>query len=443
MLRRLFLTLSIAAAAFGQSLPAQLDAHVLSYVAQDKFTGAVLVARDGKPVLERAYGMANREWSVPNTVDTKFRLGSITKQFTAALILQLEENGKLSVGDPVSKYVTDCPPAWDKVTIHHLLSHTSGIPNFTSFPDYGKTKSLPVTAAALVDRFRSKPLEFEPGAKWNYSNSGYVLLGYIIEKVAEKPYAEVLRANILDPLGMKDTGYDDPKTILHGRASGYEPKDKGWRNADYIDMTVPHAAGAMYSTVGDLLKWDQSFYDGPQILSAASKAKMFTPVKNNYAYGWGVEKQGAHNRVSHGGGIDGFATWIARFPDDRLTIVILSNNEAAPAGKVGNELATLAFGEKIPQPKTHTAVKIKPDVFDAYAGRYELAPGFVMNFWREGETFWTQATGQPTAEIFPESETTFFLKIVDAQVTFVTDATGKATGLVLHQNGEHEAKRLP
>ena len=443
MLRRLFLSLSITAAAFGQSLPSQLDAHVLSYVAQDKFTGAVLVARDGKPVLERAYGMANREWSVPNTVDTKFRLGSITKQFTAALILQLEEKGKLSVGDPVSKYVTDCPPAWEKVTIHHLLSHTSGIPNFTSFPDYGKTKSLPVTATALVGRFRSEPLEFEPGAKWNYSNSGYVLLGYIIEKVTGKSYAEVLRANILDPLGMKDTGYDDPKTIIPGRASGYEPKDKGWRNADYIDMTVPHAAGAMYSTVNDLLKWDQSFYGGPQILSAASKTKMFTAVKNNYAYGWGVEKQGGHNRESHGGGIDGFATWIARFPDDRVTIVVLSNNEAAPAGKVGNELATLTFGEKIFDPKTRTAVKIKPETFDAYAGRYELAPGFVLNFWREGETFWTQATGQSKAEIFPESETTFFLKIVDAQVTFVTEGIGKATHLVLHQNGEHEAKRLP
>jgi CubicO group peptidase (beta-lactamase class C family) len=283
---------------------------------------------------------------VPNTPQTKFRLGSITKQFTAALVLQLEEQGKLKVTDPISKYIPDSPPAWEKVTIHHLLSHTSGIPNFTSFPDYNKTKTLPSPPADTIARFRDKPLDFEPGSKWNYSNSGYILLGFIIGKVAGKSYADALRDGILQPLGMKSTGYDITREVIANRASGYTPDDNGWRNSDYIDMTVPHAAGAMYSTVEDLLKWDQSFYSGPKILSAASQEKMFAPVLNNYAYGWAVEKQDSHLRIAHGGGIDGFNTYIARYPDDRLTVIVLSNHNGPTPGKLAAELAGLAFNGK-------------------------------------------------------------------------------------------------
>lgn len=443
MLPRILLSLALAsAAAFGQSLASKLDAHVLGYVAQDKFAGAVLVARDGKPILERGYGPANREWDIPNTPDTKFRLGSITKQFTATLILQLEQQGKLAVTDPISKYVPDSPPAWEKITIHHLLSHTSGLPNFTGFPEYHKTKPLPSSLTEMIARFRGKPLEFEPGSKWNYSNSGYILLGFIIEKVSGKPYADVLRESILDPLGMKDSGYDMAGPILRHRASGYTPVDKGWRNAEYIDMTIPHAAGALYSTVEDLLKWDQALYTDT-LLPAAARQKMFTPVLHDYGYGWAVEKQGTHARIAHGGGIDGFNTFIARYPDDRVTVIVLSNHESRTPDPLAAELARITFGETIEPPPVRSEVKIAPTVFDAYAGRYQLAPDFVLTFWREGETFWTKATGQPKAQIFPESEVQFFLKVVDAQVTFVKDAGGKVTHLVLHQGGDREAKRLP
>lgn len=443
MLPRILLSLTLAAtAAFGQSLASKLDAHVLGYVAQDKFAGSVLVARDGKPILERGYGPANREWDIPNTPDTKFRLGSITKQFTATLILQLEQKGKLAVTDPISKYVPDSPAAWEKVTIHHLLSHTSGIPSFTGFPEYEKTKTLPSPVSETIARFRGKPLEFEPGSKWKYSNSGYILLGFIIEKVSGKPYAEVLRESILDPLGMKDSGYDMANPVLRHRASGYSPTDKGWRNAEYIDMTIPQAAGAMYSTVGDLLKWDQALYTD-RLLPAAARNKMFTPGLNDYAYGWAVEKQGTHARIGHGGGIEGFNTFIARYPDDKVTVIVLSNHSGPTPGRLAAELARITFGEAVEAPRAHSEVKIDPAVFDAYAGRYELAPDFVLRFWRGGETFWTQATGQGKAQIFPESEVKFFLKVTDAQVTFVKDASGKVTHLVLHQGGDRVAKRLP
>ncbi len=279
MVYRLFLVLLLASSAFAQNLASKLDAHVLSYVSQGRFSGSVLVAQGGKPVLSRGYGYADREWDIANTPDTKFRLGSITKQFTAMLILQLQQRGRLSVNDPVNKYVPDPPPAWQKITIHHLLSHTSGIPNFTSFPDYQKTMHAPSPPADTLARFRNRPLDFEPGSQWRYSNSGYVLLGYIIEKVTGRPYADVLREFILGPLEMEDSGYDMPQTLLKRRASGYAP---GWKNAEYLNMTIPHAAGAMYSTILDLLKWDQALYT-EKLLPSAALAKMFTEVKSEYA----------------------------------------------------------------------------------------------------------------------------------------------------------------
>ncbi|MGH9816278.1 MAG: serine hydrolase domain-containing protein, partial [Candidatus Acidiferrales bacterium] len=222
-----------------------------------RFTGAVLVAREGNVLFARGYGMANLEHAIPNSPSTKFRLGSITKQFTATAILQLQEKGKLSVQDPVCKYVPGCPAGWAPVTIHHLLTHTSGIPSFTSFPDYLKTMMIASPPEKLLERFRDKPLEFAPGEKFNYSNSGYLLLGFILEKAAGQSYDEYLRANIFAPLGMDASGYDWNHAVLPGRASGYARRgESGYANAEFIHMTIPHAAGALYSSVEDFVKWD-------------------------------------------------------------------------------------------------------------------------------------------------------------------------------------------
>ena len=185
-----------------------MDQIVTSYVTSGKFMGSVLVARGDQILLNKGYGSANLEWNIPNDPSTKFRLGSLTKQFTAASILLLEERGKLSVSDPVKKYLPDAPAAWDKITLYNLLTHTSGIPSFTGFPDYAESEPFATTPANLVARFRDKPLEFEPGTKWNYSNSGYALLGYLIEKVSGESYADFVQKNIFTPLGMKDSGYD-------------------------------------------------------------------------------------------------------------------------------------------------------------------------------------------------------------------------------------------
>src|SRR5690348_14997391 len=289
MFRRLAIALILASACLAQDKPQtemvpRMEQIIQAYVPA-RFMGSVLVAQDGKVLLDKGYGFANLEWDVPNTPTTKFRLGSITKQFTAASILLLEERGKLKVEDPVKKYMPDAPAAWDKITIFHVLTHTSGIPSFTSFPDYESREAQAMTPEKLVEWFRDKPLEFEPGTKWNYSNSGYILLGYLIEKISGQPYSQFVQKNIFTPLGMKDSGYDSNKAIIPHRDSGYTPNEKGeLQNAGYIDMTIPLSAGALYSTTLDLLKWEQSLFVG-KLISASSLQKMITPFKSDYAFG--------------------------------------------------------------------------------------------------------------------------------------------------------------
>lgn len=346
MTRRFFATLLIAGACLAQNTNSRMDQVVQSYVSNNKFMGSVLVARGNDVLLDKGYGSADLEWNISNTPDTKFRLGSVTKQFTAASILLLEERGKLNVNDPVKKYMPDAPAAWDKITIFHLLTHTSGIPNFTSFPDYSKLEPFPTSAEQLVDRFRDKSLEFEPGEKWNYSNSGYVLLGYLIEKIASGSYQKFVNENIFAPLGMKDSGYDSNTAIIPHRASGYVRGPNGFAHAGYIDMSVPLSAGALYSTTEDLLKWEQGLFGG-KLLSPASLEKMTTPFKNNYAFGVEVETVNGHKVIQHNGGIEGFNTQLAYFPDEKLTIAVLANMNTPAPGQIAPQLAAVARGETV------------------------------------------------------------------------------------------------
>ena len=433
--------LALSVAARAQDPLPKLDEYAQAAARTEHFSGAVLVARDGKVLLSKGYGMADVENNLPNTPETKFRLGSLTKQFTAAAVLLLQERGKLSVQDSVCKYVAPCPEAWQPVTIHHLLSHTGGVPNFTSFPDYARTKSEPTTVEATIGRFRDRPLDFRPGEGWRYSNSGYVLLGHVVEKTSGKSYESFLRENIFEPLKMTSTGYDHADEIVKRRARGYAPgPDGGVINAYYIDMSIPFAAGGLYSTVGDLYLWDQALYT-EKLLKKSSLDAMFTAVRNDYGYGYGVNKLFNRLRATHGGGIEGFSTNIQRFPDDRVTIIVLSNYEAARSGPIARDLAAITFGEKYELPVERTVVKVDPKIYDAYAGDYEMEPGFVLTITREGDRLMMQATGQGKAEAFPSSEVNFFFKVVRADITFVKDAAGRVTHLVLNQNGRQSSAK--
>ena len=423
------------------------DAYLRAQARVNGFSGTVLLARGGSPILSNGYGWANVEWEVPNTPTTKFRLGSITKQFTATLVLRLQEQKKLTVQDPICTYLTPCPDVWKPITIHHLLTHTSGIPSYTGLPDYQKTMMMPRTIEQMVAVFRDLPLEFAPGEKFKYNNSGYFLLGVIIEKVAGKKYDEALRDEIFAPLGMKDTGYDWSEPLIPRRASGYTRKGDTWVNAKFLDMQQPYSAGSLYSTVEDLLKWDQALYTD-RVLPQAARTAMFTPFKDGYAYGWAVQPAekapSGHVQVSHGGGINGFSTMIQRVPDDRVTVIVLSNVDNINASAIARDVMAITYSLPYQVPTERTSIIVSPSVLEQYVGRYQIAPDFILTVTLEGNQLMTQATGQNKLEVFAESETKFFLKAVDAQLTFGKDAEGKVTDVTLHQGGQdRKAPRIP
>ncbi|HVC94909.1 MAG TPA: serine hydrolase [Pirellulales bacterium] len=434
--------LAVAPIVANDDLKPKLEKYLAACVDADQFNGSVLVAKDDTLLVSQGYGWANAELRVPNTAQTRFRLGSITKQFTAMAVMILQEQDKLHVGDPVGTNVDDAPEAWNDVTIHHLLSHTSGIPSFTSFPDYPKKWMLPQTLPEMVARFKDKPLEFEPGEKFAYSNSGYLLLGAIIEKASDMTYEAFLRQEVFEPLGMLDTGYDHHATILQNRAAGYTRDGDQLANAAYIDMSQPHAAGALYSTVEDLLRWDRALTSG-KLITAESKATMFTPVRDNYAYGWSVQTRDGMTVTSHGGGINGFSTHILRIPELQLCVVVLSNVESNTPGRISQDLTAIVLGKPYKLPKMRSVANVDPKIYDDYAGKYAFNPALVLTCTREGEHLMVQLTGQPKFEIYPESETEFFLKVVDSQLSFARDDDGKITHVVLHQGGrDQEAKRV-
>jgi CubicO group peptidase (beta-lactamase class C family) len=415
----------------------RMDQVVQTYVANHTFMGSVLVARGSQVLFNKGYGFADLEWDVPNSPSTKFRLGSVTKQFTAASILLLEEHGKLSVNDPVQKYMPDAPAAWDRITIFHLLTHTSGIPNFTSFPDYPKLEPFATTAGQLVARFRDKPLDFAPGEKWSYSNSGYVLLTYLIEKVTGGSYEAFVRDNIFVPLGMKDSGYDSNSAVILHRASGYVFNDNRFQNAGFVHMSVPQGAGALYSSTEDLLKWEQGLFGG-KLLRAASLEKMTTPFKNHYAFGLQVDSVGGHKTIDHAGGIEGFNSELAYYPDDKLTVVVLGNVNGAAPGEIATKLAALAHGQAVTLASERKEIALDAKTLSRYVGAYQMAPGVSMLVTLEGSQLFTKFGNQPALPIFPESRTMFFAKVADAEIEFSQDdAGGKPTLLTLHQGGRN------
>jgi CubicO group peptidase (beta-lactamase class C family) len=313
LLSVLMLCLANSSLVFSQPPAENLSAKVTAYMEElqrrGEFSGVVLLARGGKVLFARGYGMANLEHDVPNTVDTKFRLGSVTKQFTAVGIMMLQERKKLSVHDSICIYVHDCPDDWKSITIQHLLGHTSGIPSFTEFPDNDRYERLPMQVVDTIARFKDKPLDFPPGDRFQYSDSGYLLLGYIIEQASGEKYEDFIRKNIYEPLHMQNSGYDHPWVILKHRAQGYSSKDGSLINATCMAMDTPLGAGSQYSTVGDLLLWDQALYT-EKLLSRESLQTLFTPNpgpyppgwrfgnKGGYGYGWMIDELFGRRRIS-------------------------------------------------------------------------------------------------------------------------------------------------
>ncbi|GAB4208090.1 MAG: serine hydrolase domain-containing protein [Roseiflexaceae bacterium] len=322
-----------------RALAQTLDAYLADLVKARLFHGAVLVARDGRVLLRDGYGLADIANGTPNTPTTRFRLASVSKQFTAMAIMQLQAQGRLHVTDRACDYVPDCPDNWRTITIRQLLTHTSGIPDYTSLAGFSATQATPAAPATLAARVRDLPLLFPPGSSYSYGNTTYVLLGMIIERASGRAYADVLRDGIFAPLQMRDSGVSqgagDP-----GAALGYHGVDTP---SAPLDASTLFGAGALYSTVDDLYRWSQAL-EGERLLPAALRNEMFTPVANDYGYGWKITSRDGVRQISHSGLIDGFATAIVRYPERRITVVVLANMDGADAPGIASYLGGLVLG---------------------------------------------------------------------------------------------------
>lgn len=521
------------------ALAARIDAVMADIYKPGQPGAAIIVRREGRTILRQGYGLADLELGVAVEPDMVFRIGSVTKQFTAAAVLLLAQEGRLGLQDEITKFLPDYPTGGRTITVEHLLTHTSGIQSYTEMPEWLPLMRKDFSLKELIGLFKDKPMQFEPGERWVYNNSGYILLGAVIEKASGTTYEKFLEERIFKPLGLAHTRYDRTDQVIPRRARGYQAGAGGFVNAPYLSMTQPHAAGALLSSVDDLAAWTEALFSG-KLLRREWLDRAFTPValadgeSTGYGYGWFISDFKGHRAVEHGGGIPGFTSYIMCFPEDGITIAILTNSafpgrqpepravrianlllglsepERQPVplpgevldgltgvyvndqkikatvtregdraflqrqGRVKNELLALSPEEfftadnpdrilavrdvagnvtglrvvsrigpaqmlrkeaaAVPPPRREAV--IDPRVLDRYVGDYELAPDFLITILRKDNRLISRATGQPQVELFPESETRFFLKAVDGQVDFVLDAEGRVTGLVVHQGGQ-------
>jgi CubicO group peptidase (beta-lactamase class C family) len=520
------------------SIDQQVDELLAKAYPTNEPGAAVLVVKDNKVILKKGYGLANLNPSKPVTPEMIFRIGSITKQFTSTAILKLAEQGKLDLKANITKYIPDFNTQGKVVTIEELLDHTSGIKSYTSLPDVMavEKKGLFVSTTDMLKTIQSQPFDFEPRSQWLYNNSGYFLLGVIIEKVSGVSYNEYVTKNLFKPAGMKSSYVDDPK-LPYGFTTGYaKANDTEYKVADYVHTSIPFSAGSIFSTVEDLWKWNQAVFNY-KLIKKESLERAWEPAtltngsKVSYGYGWSITRVGDSKAIGHGGGIDGFLSYEVYVPDLKLYVCILSNNTSKSPDEQAYRVAELVAGinrqspsaiqldeptaqeyigvykisntedrvitkkgsqfysqrtggnkfeifpyakdafyfkdspsrlkfirntegkiesaemkgrEYVAQVATRTNKPLPVDrveialdnaIFDRYVGEYELAPGFIIKVWREENKFRTQATGQQPIDIFAESETKFFLKVIDAQLEFKQDDEGNVSELVLFQGG--------
>ncbi|MBV9923741.1 MAG: serine hydrolase [Acidobacteria bacterium] len=423
-----------AAPAFAQDEPAvrEMDELMSKAYPPNEPGAAVIVVKNGKTLLRKGYGLADVELGVKVEPDMVFRLGSITKQFTAASILLLAEQGKLSLSDDMTKFFPDYPAKGRVVTVEHLLTHTSGIKSYTSIPAWHKLLRNDMAVAEVIDLFKNEPPDFAPGEQWAYNNSGYFLLGAIIEKVSGMTYEQFLQKNIFGPLGMTHTFYGSAARVIPRRVPGYTMSKEGLENSDYISMTQPYAAGSLLSTVDDLALWDASLYT-EKLLKRASLQRAWTPyvlkdgTPTGYGFGWAEWQYEGRTVIEHGGGIQGFTTDGIRLPEDRVYVAVLTNRDYSSPDPVAFKLAALAAGKPL---RPSVAVQLKPEEMDALVGVYQINERETYTVRRDGTKLTIQRNAGRQNEIFPLSPTVFFYEPEGLdRLTFAKDAAGKVTGL--------------
>jgi D-alanyl-D-alanine carboxypeptidase len=390
--------------------------------------GTVIVVKDGKPLYRGAAGMASLELGVPLRPDSVLRIGSVTKQFTSAAVMMLVEQGKVALDDEITKFFPDYPTRDERITVEHLLTHTSGIRSYTGLPAWRGLWGKDFTTPELIDFFKNEPMDFEPGEKYLYNNSAYFLLGALIEKASGIPYGEFVSKNIFTPLGMRRTRYGDTGPVLPERAQGYAKDGSTFVNAPYLSMTQPGAAGALVSTVDDLAAWDAAVSAG-RLLTASSWRRIFTPYRlksgkpTGYGFGWQIGTFEGHPVYEHGGGIHGFSAYVVRLPEDRVYVAVLSNCGNTNTGGLARKLAALAAGKPLVNPP---AVSIPPSALVEYAGTY--LDDDVTVVVTAGDSLTMQPSdGGPPSTLVPMGPDRFFVRDSFSRFVFERNQAGKVT----------------
>jgi CubicO group peptidase (beta-lactamase class C family) len=436
---------ALAAGGLAQAAPLdpavvrQID-DVVSQVGKDRLPGAVvLVARNGETVFRKAYGWADIDRRQPMEPAVSMPIGSVTKQFTATAIMMLAEEGKLSLTDSVAQHLPEFAPQLRDVSIEQLLTHTSGVPDYTRqwrflLLDRGDEIALP----DLLKRIKGKSLDFTPGARFEYSNSNYVLLGAIIEKLSGKPYGKFMEERIFMPLGLGNTAYAGYERAASMRAKGYDADNGKYSKPKSISMSMAYAAGGLVSTVDDLARWDAAIASG-KLLKGESWQRVFSPARlqngepSNYGYGWGLGKLQGVTEYSHGGEIYGFSSFVARLPEQGIYVAVLAN----ASGDVTTELlaqrvAAVALGKPVPH---YRKITLSKSTLEEFAGTYHGDEGTVRTVKRDGDHLVVERSGAPKVEIFPYSDSAFFVRDSLSQAEFVRDPQGKVVELLLTRNG--------
>lgn len=407
---------------------------------------AVLAIHRDKVIIRKGYGMANIELGVPMKPEMVFRLGSITKQFTAAAIMTLVDDGKISLVDEITKFIPDYPTRGNKIIIHHLLNHTSGIKDYYSVKNYRAHVRKDYSPEEMVNLFKNEPLDFTPGADWSYSNSGYFLLGVIIEKASKRRYQDFIQDRLFKPLGMKHTFMGSHSRIIPGQARGYQYGANGLVNADFLSMTQPFSAGGLLSSVDDLWLWTKALHTG-KLVSAKSFRLMTVPTRlgngQTIPYGFGTELDPLfkEKKISHGGGISGFSSQILYLPEKEVFVVVLLNSfGGVNVTYLAQWTAARLAGKDVAQKK---AITLAPDQMDRITGKYEIAPGVYRTIFREGSRLFSQRSGGARLEVFASSENEFFYKDSFVHFTIVKDKKGKVIKMIMHGQGDdEEAKKI-
>ena len=529
----LFLIIAISTMGFAQKLEKQFDQMLGDQYLPNEPGATALVAIDGKIVYHKAFGMANMELDVKMEPDMVLEIGSITKQFTAVSILMLMEQGKLDLDDDITKFIEDYPTHGHHISIHHLLTHTSGIKSYTSMESWVPIWRKDFEPKELIDFFKNEPMDFAPGEEWSYNNSAYFILGYIIEKASGQTYEEFVETNIFERLGMKSSLYGSNSEIIKKRASGYQ-KNEEYINAEYLSLSQPYAAGSLMSNVNDLFIWNRAIRSNTLVKQesidlAFTNYELNNGEKINYGYGWGLNEINGSPTIEHSGGIFGYVTNAIYLPNEDVFVAVYSNCDCNGPGQVSTKMAAIAIGKPYPDEEDiisvesdnlnklagvydfsdsstriitvednqlfsqrpgsnkfklfpikkntfsfensfatiqfnedgkevkavfanrinktegvktnkpipiHNEIQLESEILKRYTGVYEIQPGFDIVITLEGNKLMSQATGQQKIQIFPESQTKFFLKVVDAQIEFVENEKGVFESIILYQGGQ-------